>query len=222
MASKLCAILCSLTLALIGLSLANPIWKDDASDAFIDATLENLRKIIVEQNLDPAALPDGEVGFSDTILGVTFHGSAKVYNGYFQGLSTIARSGTTSLEDLGNGQFKLSANLGIGRSTAGYSASAEFMGIGVSASASATISKVDCFLEAEMCLQSGCKANLKKFEIKEIGNIDVDFDGLGPLDWILGTVTGFVADLIKDFLKDVIEGPIRDLLQGVLDDYPLP
>lgn len=218
-AKSTCAIL---FLTIIGFSLANPIWKDDASDAFIDATLENLRRIIVENNLDPAPLPDGEVGFSDTILGVTFHGSAKVYNGFFRGLSTINRNGGTNLEDLGNGQFKLSANLGIGRSTAGYSASAEFMGIGVSASASATIAKVDCFFEAEMCLQSGCKATLKSFEIKEIGNIDVDFDGLGPLDWILGTVTGFVADLIKDFLKDVIEGPIRDLLQGVLDDYPLP
>ena len=32
----------------------------------------------VLQGLDPASLPDESVGFSDTILGITFHGSASV------------------------------------------------------------------------------------------------------------------------------------------------
>ncbi len=30
------------------------------------------------KGLDPANLPDESVGFSDTILGITFHGSASV------------------------------------------------------------------------------------------------------------------------------------------------
>ena len=59
---------------------------------------------------------------------------------------------------------------------------------------------------------------LQTFDIKEIGHIDVNIHGLGPLDWILGTVVGFVADLIRDFLADVLEGPIKDLLQGILND----
>ena len=59
---------------------------------------------------------------------------------------------------------------------------------------------------------------IQTFDIKEIGHIDVNIHGLGPLDWILGTVVGFVADLIRDFLADVLEGPIKDLLQGILDD----
>ena len=32
----------------------------------------------VLEGLDPAGLPDESVGFSDTILGITFHGSASV------------------------------------------------------------------------------------------------------------------------------------------------
>ena len=59
---------------------------------------------------------------------------------------------------------------------------------------------------------------IQTFDIKEIGHIDVNIHGLGPLDWILGTVVGFVADLIRDFLADVLEGPIKDLLQGILND----
>ncbi len=34
--------------------------------------------MIQEQGMDPADLPDGTAEFSDTILGITFHGSAKV------------------------------------------------------------------------------------------------------------------------------------------------
>ena len=51
---------------------------DPQSDAYIDQILENLRQMIMEQGLDPMALPDLETGFSDTILGITWHGSATV------------------------------------------------------------------------------------------------------------------------------------------------
>ena len=61
-----------------------------------------------------------------------------------------------------------------------------------------------------------------RFDISEIGNIDVHVHGLGPLDWILGTLVGFIADLIKGFLGDVIEGPIKDLIQNELGKIDVP
>ena len=51
--------------------------------------MEQLRKMIAEQNLDPADLPDGRVEFEQDLGIITLHGSAEVYNGFFQGLSTI-------------------------------------------------------------------------------------------------------------------------------------
>ena len=59
---------------------------------------------------------------------------------------------------------------------------------------------------------------IQTFDIKEIGHIDVNIHGLGPLNWIIGTIIGFVDDLVKDFLADVLEGRIKDLLQGILND----
>merc|ERR1712001_417672 len=154
--------------------------------------------MIAENGLDPADLPDGEVGFTQDIGFITLHGSAKVYDGFFQGLSTITRNGDTSFS-FNDDTLQLTANIGMGGSKAGYSASASFMDIGVSASADIDISKVDVYFSAEMCLTGeGCSLQLKTFDIKEIGNIGVHIHGLGPLDWILGTVTGFVADLIRD------------------------
>ena len=54
------------------------ILGDPESDAYIDQILENLRQMILDQGLDPMDLPDLETGFSDTILGITWHGSATV------------------------------------------------------------------------------------------------------------------------------------------------
>ena len=58
---------------------------DDASVAYIDKVLENLQQAIADNGLDPADLPNGEEGFSKTIIGITFHGKAEVHDGFFQG-----------------------------------------------------------------------------------------------------------------------------------------
>merc|ERR1719150_3452369 len=88
----------------------------------------------MEQGLDPMTLPDLETGFSDTILGVTWHGSATLRNGQFWGLSTIARSGDTSFTVVDN-TTELTAMLSLKAPTGHYDAHAEFMGVGVGASA---------------------------------------------------------------------------------------
>merc|ERR1712223_41015 len=115
--------------------------------------------MIAENGLDPADLPDGEVGFSQDIGFITLHGSAKVYDGFFQGLSTITRNGDTSFS-YNDDTLTLTANIGMGGSKAGYSATAEFQGIGISASADIDISKVDVYFSADMCTGEGCTLQL--------------------------------------------------------------
>ena len=80
-----------LFLSILSLALPRTIdVKDDASDAYVDALLANLRDYIASTpGLDPADLPEGEVSFSQEVGFITFHGSARVYDGFFRGLSTI-------------------------------------------------------------------------------------------------------------------------------------
>ena len=56
----------------------------------------------------------------------------------------------------GTGTIKLSANIGLDYGEAGYDARAEFMDIGISASAGATLENFALYLEAEMCINPGC------------------------------------------------------------------
>merc|ERR1712126_317545 len=213
----LCLVQRSLSLTL---TKKNEIQKsgDPFSDNYIDEVLANLRDMVITNNLDPAELPDAETGFSDTVLGITWHGSAKLYNGKFWGLSTIARTGDTSFTVEGT-TARLTAYVGITGASAHYDASAEFMGITVHAGANANVADIQIYLDASMDLtdlNSGLK--LQQFHISHVGNIDVDISGLGPLDWILELLVDFIDTFLKDWIISLVEGPLKDLIQSILDD----
>merc|ERR1712236_168191 len=184
----------------------------------LTSLLANLRNMIIENNMDPMELPDLETGFSDTILGITWHGSAKLRNGHFWGLSTLARTGDTSFTVEGN-TVRLTAYIGIRGASAHYDASAEFMGISVGAGVTADISDIQIFLDAQMDLTAGSGLKLTDFQISHLGHINVDVSGLGPLDWILEILVDFVDTFLKDWLVDLVEGPLKDLIQSLLDEF---
>ncbi|XP_023349348.1 uncharacterized protein LOC111718083 [Eurytemora carolleeae] len=188
------------------------------TDEYIDLILTFVQAVIKDQGLDPADLPELKVSFSDTVLGITWHGSAKVYNGRFSGLSTIHRAGNTDFT-LDGTTLNLIANLGLNDCSAHYEAQAEFMGITVGASATVKISSVDVFFDAEMIIAPGSSLQIARFEITNIGHIDINVSGLGPLDWILELLVEGIGNSIRGWLADIIEGPLRDILQDILDQY---
>merc|ERR1712107_769362 len=133
---------------------AKVLSNDPESDAYIDQILANLATTIIENGLDPATLPDADTGFSDTILGITFHGSAHLFNGHFWRLSTIHRTGDTSFTIEGT-KVRLTANIGVDAPTAHYDASAEFMGIGFLLGITANIADFGIYIDAEMDIANG-------------------------------------------------------------------
>jgi len=186
-----------------------------AADEYIDEVLANVAKMVIEQGYDPAELPGDEVHFSQDIGFITIHGSARYDQGHFDGLSTIHRTGETQL--CAGDTIDVHANIGLRDARAGYHVAAEFQGIEVGASAEAKISSIDIYFEASMALSGEGGLQLGRFEITNVGHIDVSVSGLGPLDWILGKLAGAIADTIKGFIIPLIEGPIKDILQNIIN-----
>merc|ERR1712223_252339 len=168
---------------------AKVLSNDPESDAYIDKILANLATTIIENGLDPATLPDADTGFSDT---------------------SFAIEGT---------KVRLTANIGVDAPTAHYDASAEFMGIGVSAGITANIADFGIYIDAEMDIANGGGLQLTNFAISHVGHIDIDVSGLGPLDWILELLVDFVDTFLKDWIVSLVEGPLKDLIQQLLDEY---
>jgi len=196
---------------------------DPQSDAFIDEVLKNLRQMIIDNGWDPMDLPDLETGFSDTILGITWHGDAWLRNGLLWGLSTIERSGSTSFTvDQNTSMLELTAMLSLNRPSGKYDAHADFMGIGVNADVTLDIHDVKIYLDATAQLTENGLAQgdlkVKNFYIDHLGSINVDISGLGPLDWILEILVDLVDTFFRDWIKDLVEGPLRDLIQSLFDE----
>lgn len=191
------------------------------SDTFVDLILTGARKLIKDQGLDPAKLPDAIAKFSKVILGIKIWGDAKVWNGHFSGLSTITRTGPTSLEPKED-KMQLTANIGVRNANAGYSASAEFMKLGVKAKASVDIRDINVYLAAEVPMIPGAHLRLTTLKITDIGKLKVHFHGLGPLDWVVESLSSFIGNLIRDWLSKVLQGPLKDIIQQMLDNLPIP
>jgi len=205
----------------VGEAGVRSVLGDPASDAYIDQVLDNLRQVIAEQGLDPASLPDLETGFSDTVLGITWHGTAWLRNGQLWGLSSISRTGETSLTvDENSGTVELTAMLSLSNLQGHYDAHADFMGIGVNAGATLHVQDIQIYADATAAIsaEGSVTLQLQNFYINHLGSIDVDISGLGPLDWILGLLVDLVDTFFRDWIKDLVEGPLRDLLQNLLND----
>jgi len=210
---------------LLGLASLTPVTRTGdcaAADDYIDQVLANVAQMVLDQGLDPADLPGDKISFSEDIGFITVHGSARYDQGHFNGLSTIHRTGATSLcvgDTIG-----LTANIGLRDARAGYHVAAELMGLEVGASAEVKFASLDIYFEAKMALDGGSGLQLTRFEISNIGHIDVEVHGLGPLDWILGKLVGAIADTVKGWIIPLIEGPIRDIIQDIIDDMmpPIP
>ena len=96
------------------------------------------------------------------------------------------------------------------------------MKIGVKAKASVDIRDIKVYLAAEVPMIPGAHLKLTKLKITDIGKLKVHFHGLGPLDWIIDNLGSFIGNLIRDWLSKVLQGPLKDIIQQMLDKLPIP
>ena len=100
--------------------------------------------------------------------------------------------------------------------------SAEFMKLGVKATASVDIKDIKVYLAGETEIIPGAHLKLTTLKITDIGKLKVHFHGLGPLDWVVESLGSFIGNLIRDWLSKVLQGPLKDIIQQMLDNLPIP
>merc|ERR1711911_120326 len=102
---------------------------DGNANEYADEILKNLRVRIVNKGLDPLILPVKSYEFSKKILLVEVRGSAKVYDGYLKGLSSLHRTGLASMST-NETHVKVRATIGVNDLVGSYKAAAKFMNFG--------------------------------------------------------------------------------------------
>ena len=96
------------------------------------------------------------------------------------------------------------------------------MNIGVKAKASVDIKDIKVYLAAEMPITHGAHLQLTDLKITHIGQIIVHFQGLGELDWVVESLSTYVGNLIRDWLAKTLQGPLKSIIQQMLDNLPVP
>jgi len=66
------------------------------------------------------------------------------------------------------------------------------------------------------------KPFLKDFDIENLGEINFEFDGLGPLDWIINPLTNFLLNKIRGIIAWVVEFPLQSLIANLLPKIKMP
>merc|ERR1712228_54831 len=195
-------------------------YGDPATNQFLDKLLDNVRPAI-EKDLEPIRLPEKRHRFSKKIIFVTVHGEASVWNGYVHGLKNIHRSGEASMRQEGDSLI-VNAHAGINNLKGQYSAKATFMNLGPNFTAYLGISSVSVRLGVKQALRPDAHPDLFDFKIEHISGISVRINGLGPLGWILGGLTSFIANILKGVIANAINAPIKNVIRKELKNVKIP
>merc|ERR1711922_48102 len=192
------------------------------ANEYADEILKNLRVRIVNKGLDPLILPVKSYEFSKKILLVEVRGSAKVYDGYLKGLSTLHRTGLASMSTNAT-HVKVRCTIGVNDLAGSYKASAKFMNFGPSFGINLKMESVGITFEVEQPMQKGSRPHLLSFGVVDLGDITTELDGdLNILDFILNKFNNFVINLVKDFVVTALEIPLKKIVQNILDTADLP
>merc|ERR1712133_177501 len=192
------------------------------ANEYADEILKNLRVKILNKGLDPLILPVKSYEFSKKILLVEVRGSAKVYDGYLKGLSTLHRTGLADMNTNAT-HVTVRATIGVNDLAGSYKASAKFMNFGPSFGVNVNMESVGITFEVVQAITKGSKPTLLSFGIVDLGKITTELDGdLNILDFILNKLNDFVINLVKDVVVTALEIPLKKLVQDILDNNDLP
>merc|ERR1712002_13937 len=192
------------------------------ANEFADEILENLRVKILNKGLDPLILPVKAFEFSKKILLVEIRGSAKVYDGYLKGLSTLHRTGLASMSTNAT-HINVRTTIGVNDLVGSYKASAKFMNFGPSFAINLGVESIGVTFEVVQPIQKGSRPTLLSFGVVDLGRINAELDGdLHILDFIINKFNNFVINIVKDVVVVALEIPLKKLVQNVLDTADLP
>jgi len=181
----------------------------------------NSAKPELEKN-NEIKLPEATFAFSKKIMWVKVEGEAKMYDGWLNGLMSLYRAGDATMESSEDGStITITASLGLKDMTGHYRCHAKFMGLGPNAEIGLKVSVIEIKIQILTNFATQVKS-LKYFDISRVGDIDLSFDGLGPLDWIINPLGGYIINLVKTKIVDAVEGPLRGIIAKKLQEVDLP
>lgn len=194
------------------------------ANPFVEELLERARPMI-RANLEPVLLPDYSFEISQSVIVAEVKAVAGVHDGQLTGLSTLHRAGDAFLTTSNGGTtYSIDAHLGVSNIAGNYRGEVTFMSLGPSISVHLTVKTLSVKVGVIQGISGSEKTPpvLATFNIENLGQIVIDFDGLGPLDWIINPLSNFLLNKISGFIAWIVESPLHSLIAELLPKIKMP
>ncbi|KAK2721693.1 uncharacterized protein LOC136035628 [Artemia franciscana] len=189
------------------------------ANAYIDEVLILVREKVISDGLDRIVLPNISLSFSqDVWLVGTVYGECGMYEGVLGGFETIHRTKDDATLEFNDPNLTVNATVGINNGLLGYTVSISFMDIGPKATLTGVLSYSNIFFETVIGLND-LSVTMSKFDILDIGHIDIVIEGLAPFNWLAELIIGTVVNTVKGVVKEILEGPMRRIIEWAINEY---
>jgi len=135
-------------------------------------------------------------------------GELQLTNGILEGLSRIVRQGPVVLTWEEEGAVRLGAKFGIENLTAPFQSEASLKGATINPDIQTRVDNIG--LEMDLQLPVSSDAGVQHNFDMQVGNVDVDLEGLGPLGDIAEYVSPYIADIVGNKLKEVMQTQVKE------------
>ncbi|XP_068227621.1 uncharacterized protein [Palaemon carinicauda] len=190
---------------------------EDSIDDFFDRLFADIRKLIIEDHLDPMNLPQDSDSFSLSLFNTTVDGSLTVHKGALSGLSTIHRAGNMSARFIGlKAEIIWEGEVGFDDLEIDYTFDLNLPLLGKEVSYAIKMSYVHLSFETDVFLLRQ-NITLARCNISELGPIHFKEKGAGPLDTPLYNI--LINTLLGElhfYVMKIGEGVVCSLLENVL------
>ncbi|CAG0916794.1 unnamed protein product [Notodromas monacha] len=192
------------------------------ADLYLDVVLEEIANYLTSDG-GVMVLPDFNQEFTETFLGIEWHGEAQLHNGTLTGLEGMHRLGDAFLVVEGdNSTISLSGAIEFKDMAAFYAMHVGIMGIWVDANAAVSISSVEVDLKLTVVVNPDTPKYfsiiLEELSVVNPGEITIDFSGLGAIDFILDALGSVLVDVFQEMIFNSVEAPIQDAITAALGD----
>jgi len=136
-------------------------------------------------------------------------GELKLQHGTLQGLAKLARQGPVVLTWEEEGAVRLGAKFGVENLTAPFQSEANLETMTINPDIKARVSNVALDMDVKLPVTGGKPDS--NFDMN-VGPVDVDLDGLGPLGDLAEYASPYVADIVGKKLKEVLQTQVKERL----------
>ncbi|CAN8005371.1 unnamed protein product [Ixodes hexagonus] len=209
----------NLELSRIPVNLTTP-----RSERLIDGLIERAGEHIKTIGADPFHIPDQKHSFQQDLLFVTAHGEAHLTDGQLYGLSTVQRAGDLLAFYQDHGLI-FEADLEFRNLTGAWKWRAQLLGAGPFGEASLVVRGLALHLRLMLPVGDNVTVGplqLDALELRDVGHIWLDVQGLGSLDFLVEVFANLVSNAMKWQLAEAVLVPVADAIRREIVSLPLP